>query len=98
MTKTKAIVVASLFATFTGAQAVQADDKAEQTAKLCADIANTQSAIDNFKNLSKDSTVEEAKRAQERVSKAIDDLGDSAKKPRPQQYKELKTARQEFRD
>lgn len=92
----KALLAAALFAGFT--TSAQAEDEVKQTEQLCADMAQTNAAINNFQNLSSDSTVAEAKAAQERVSDAIDKLGKSAKKARPEQYKELKDAHTQLKD
>lgn len=95
MTRTKAVLAAAVFAAF--ASAAQAQET-KQDEKLCADLAQANAAINNFQNLSSDSTVGEAKAAQERMSDAIDQLGKSAKKARPEQYKELKDAEKQLKD
>ena len=66
----KAVLAAALFAAFT--TSAQAEDEVKKTEQLCADLAMTNAAINNFQNPRSDSTVAEAKAAEERVSDAID--------------------------
>jgi hypothetical protein len=99
MTRTKAVLAAAVFAAFaSAAQAQESPKQAKETAQLCADMAQTNAAINNFQNLSRDSTVAEAKAAEKRVSDSIDTLGKSARKVRPDQYKELKSAHEQLKD
>jgi hypothetical protein len=96
MTRTKAVLAAVAFAALTTAK-VQAESEAEKDAKMCQDITGVDTALGNFDNLSKDSTVADAKMAEQRVSDAVDKLGHSAKKARPEQYKALEAARKDFK-
>jgi hypothetical protein len=88
-------MIAATFALLTSAQ-VHAEDMAKKDAKVCQDISALDSAINNFKSLNSNATIKEAKIAEERVSKAVDNLGKSAKSARPEQYKALKDAHKDL--
>ena len=93
--KIRAALIAATLALLTTGQ-VHAEDQAKKNAKVCQDISALDSALSNFKSLNSNSTIKEAKMAEDRVSKAVDNLGKSAKEARPEQYKALKEAHKDL--
>jgi hypothetical protein len=93
--KIRAALIAATFALLSSTQ-VRAEDTAKKTEKVCQDISSLDSALANFKSLNPNATVKEAKMAEERVSKAVEQLGKSAKSARPEQYKALKEAHKDM--
>jgi Tfp pilus assembly protein PilF len=88
-------LVTAVFGLMTTAQ-VRADDPQQDKQKVCADVKTLNSAISNLDNLDQNSTVEEAKMAEKRVDKAITSLEKSAKKAKPEQYKQLTEAHKDY--
>ena len=84
-----------MFAAFSAGQ-VQAEEGGD-TEKVCMDLASAKVAFEDVDKLNRDSTVEEAKQTVKRADKAMDELGKSAKKARPEQYKELETAHKKLK-
>jgi hypothetical protein len=93
--KAKAALIAATLALLTTVS-VQAEDEAMKTEKVCQDISALDSAISNFKSLNSNATVKEAKMAESRVTKAVEDLSKSAKKARPEEYKAVKEAHKDL--
>lgn len=95
MSRTKAIGLVAVFAALSAGQ-VQAEEGGD-TEKVCMDLASAKVAFEDVEKLNADSTVDEAKQTVKRADKALDELSKSAKKARPEQFKELETAHKDLR-
>jgi superfamily II RNA helicase len=95
MSTMKAVGLAAAFAVLSATQ-VQADEAAE-TEKVCQDLAATKVAFEDVDQLSRDSTVEDAKMRIKRADKALTELEKSAKKARPEQFKQLESAHKQLK-
>ncbi len=95
MSRTKAIGMVAVFAALSAGQ-VHAQEGGD-TEKVCMDLASAKVAFEDVEKINADSTVDEAKQTVKRADKALDELSKSAKKARPEQYKELETAHKDLR-